>query len=717
VQSILHRSLQYVTNRQAVLLADAIFSRASVVPGILDAILICRDSAGDIKSAAQIKADCKRTGEEFLDVTHQIVQEAERQMCLNASSLNLWPASLGTGRTSLPALKITDPWPNKKKVLWIRFARAGTGDRDNSALLFDDNGDMLSRDEVQLDAEKTDAAVDRPVQAEMVITKEEFVSCLLSCPALSEPLRRMSSSDHSSTFQKPIKLDVRIEEAEAESEQFDFLTVQRGVLLEVWSHNRLRGDTFLGEAWMPSLESLAVPRELALPLQRKATGSRPDNYKDHATAEHPESVGGTLFLAAHWQLPAPKTVEPSTAAQAEEFRHTGHMRMMIRRVDQVHQLEERMGEHMTDAGIFIAAYVNNEITGKWYTEEGKSHPTPLFKSTASALTFAASQDPNDIGGAKVGTTGWNEQFDFTLRTGAFESRQESLRKSSAPGAKGAMAAQDLKHADLKVVFCGPSGRPDVQTGLVLQDMGSSHKIQVFLHDSIGDFLEKVSVACKQLAEQWRKNSGVQAQEVAKRYETASNTSQRVVMGFMPNAEHLKLMEPGWSVEEYRQILEQAHEDLTHWQPLDPFWTFDQYVAKFGFGGAQDEFPQLLRLVDASDNLHFDSHRYRRFLQEQQAHSARIEDLNEPNRCYAHALYRHLSDGGSAEWRPCMVRANQEDKGGKRKRSYKVSWAFTPSCVSATGLPRSPANPREDVLEEDAVLLAPAEPRILDTIDS
>merc|ERR1719387_2457845 len=43
VQGILARGLHHVTNRQAILLADAAFGRAHAVPGILDAVLVSGD--------------------------------------------------------------------------------------------------------------------------------------------------------------------------------------------------------------------------------------------------------------------------------------------------------------------------------------------------------------------------------------------------------------------------------------------------------------------------------------------------------------------------------------------------------------------------------------------------------------------------------------------------------------------------------------------------
>merc|ERR1711966_275495 len=70
--------------------------------------------------------------------------------------------------------------------------------------------------------------------------------------------------------------------------------------------------------------------------------------------------------------------------------------------------------------------------------------------------------------------------------------------------------------------------------------------------------------------------------------------------------------------------------------------------------------------------------------------------------FAYARCLHRDDGSSPEWRPCIARPD-----GAGKRSYKVSWAFTPNLSSEQD------GSQEQSYDEGSVLLAPREPEIID----
>merc|ERR1719160_215394 len=102
-----------------------------------------------------------------------MMREAERQCVAYRGTLNLWPDRVcsmdmrGKYRVNLTDLQISDSFSGYPKVLWIRYVCAGNGERRNKKLRGDGSG-AVQVEEVMLDVEGP----------HMVITKEEFVSCL-----------------------------------------------------------------------------------------------------------------------------------------------------------------------------------------------------------------------------------------------------------------------------------------------------------------------------------------------------------------------------------------------------------------------------------------------------------------------------------------------------------------------------------------------------------
>merc|ERR1712187_1036084 len=89
------------------------------------------------------------------------------------------------------ALKVSDPFYGQRKVLWIRYARAGDGERKQKKIDVDSNGTLAGDLFTELDM-NLDSQVG---MAQMCISKEEFVSCVLNSTLLSETLRQLSTSD------------------------------------------------------------------------------------------------------------------------------------------------------------------------------------------------------------------------------------------------------------------------------------------------------------------------------------------------------------------------------------------------------------------------------------------------------------------------------------------------------------------------------------------
>jgi hypothetical protein len=724
VQGVLARSLQYMTNRQAILLADAYFCRSRAVPGILDAVLVLGETIGDFSSIAAIKEEQRKNGKEVIDVSCQILLEAERQVCLTGGSLNLWPSWLQEANTSLKSFKVDDPWVGQKKVLVIRFSRAGKGDRNRCNLLFDENGEMVSKREIYLDADGTGASTDSLAQGhpEATLTKEEFVSCLLACPPIAEPLRRMSAADHSARQPRPLVLDVTLfsdltgsfadEGIELESM---FAHVNVSVLVEVWTGSLVPGmlDTFIGECWLPPMETLGpVPRQQVLILQRFAEGpaqSRPHGRKEKQQDLLDGMAVGALTVDASWLL------DEEGSAPGGDL--SGRLVLNVLRAEQL--LPKKFGRHIpgmsSEHPVFVTGYAWNETTSAWDAQPrmfgagGSPAPSPgshrsllgskerqLFKTHANQMVVA----PMPPSGEKRGSAEWQETYNIVL--GGPSDQQAS----------GTDTNTEVLSKQIKVCFgssveweratqngAGKASISSDQARMNQQDVPWGHQVEAYARDTIGDFMAKLTAASGQLATVWSTRPDALGKSTAQRYlDHVSRAAPQVLMVYAPSNDPTKLLKP-WTFDEYKRLCAEAWADLDHWQPLDPACTFEQYAARFPFCGPPDMLPPLLRVEEASETLRVKSHHYRRFVQEHEVTSSNLEDLNTERQAFAYARYLHKDDGNSPEWRPCIARAE-----GSSKRSYKVAWAFTPNLSAG----------QEPTFDEGSVLLAPREPEIVDS---
>lgn len=248
--------------------------------------------------------------------------------------------------------------------------------------------------------------------------------------------------------------------------------------------------------------------------------------------------------------------------------------------------------------------------------------------------------------------------------------------------------------------------------------GAGHRIEVYLSDTIQEFLTKLSLACKALALQWEQSTTVgveRATTMAYQYKQASDCAQYAVLAFVPAAEQpLSPLNSGDGKDPGASLMG-AHDDPSSWLPLDPVSTFGDYANRLGLGSGTGTFLPLLRVTPASRGLRLRNHRFRQFVQERMALEARPEDVDEEDRCFAYARYTHTRDGGSTEWRPCLARRCAELQAAGR-HCLSVSWAFHPplpvpgSEAVAAGEPLPAA--AGVILEESAVLLAPVLPRLL-----
>lgn len=315
VTQVLQRCMLNMSNRQAVMVADSIFNRAGVVPGICQAVLAAgTEHSGSCKySLTDILEDFESKKKPYVDVTREIVFEHERQCTVNGGLVNLFSPSYMMEKLNLLTLGISDPYPKQRKTLYVRFVRGGDGERCTEAIHIEENGDIeASHTEVHMDA----LSKDNPGSWAMSrVTKEEFVACFTSSPLLSESLRRLASCDATLHRALPIPLEVTIMDPQQDDIFQDLdesINLQQSILVEVWDSDFL-GMDFLGEAWLPPLSEFGPrPKDIVLPLQpadfrpeAEFGSSRQDskkNLKDEKLDPN-QKVTGEIFLSVTWVYP------------------------------------------------------------------------------------------------------------------------------------------------------------------------------------------------------------------------------------------------------------------------------------------------------------------------------------------------------------------------------------------------------------------------------
>ncbi|CAK8997389.1 unnamed protein product [Durusdinium trenchii] len=164
---LVRRSSLYLTAWQVVQLADRCFHRAGHSFALLDALLLPGLEVPPQQPGW--RRYCDESGRQYLDVTPQLSMVLERQLSDGGRRLRL---------QGLETLQLTDPFPDLSKILWLRFLRDG---EESSCAIRLENG-LGPLTEVEMDSDAT----------LHVLTKEEFISCILAHPELSEPLRRHS---------------------------------------------------------------------------------------------------------------------------------------------------------------------------------------------------------------------------------------------------------------------------------------------------------------------------------------------------------------------------------------------------------------------------------------------------------------------------------------------------------------------------------------------
>eukprot|EP00444_Apocalathium_aciculiferum_P007638 CAMPEP_0183416040 /NCGR_PEP_ID=MMETSP0370-20130417/23512_1 /TAXON_ID=268820 /ORGANISM="Peridinium aciculiferum, Strain PAER-2" /LENGTH=954 /DNA_ID=CAMNT_0025599531 /DNA_START=18 /DNA_END=2883 /DNA_ORIENTATION=+ len=744
---LLTRSLQSITNRQAMIIADDAFNRSGSVPGILDAILVQAEFVNaTYQSSSQLKKALESSRRQFLDITHQVVLMHELTMDKYPGDISLFP---GDETYNLSNMEITDPFPNSRKVLWIRYLRAGDGERFNAAIQVNPDGSFQAQN-LRLDM-KMDTAAGK---VQMSVTRDEFVTCVMCSPLLSECLRRLTLADcpwtrQQKTYPKPLNLDIIIADPaqEAEEEEFmDAMNARQGVVFEIWDYDLAKKDDFLGECWLPPLSMLtAEPRQFVLPVtkapeDRDPTQSRPDDnkFKDGKAIE----CTGNLFVEASWRFPHQDVDELVADAslegrfKKEEAMHTGELYIKVIKATELRLADKKLlGMNILSSNIvgnlgsdpYVWVYVRNEAVGKedkpvpgigvggWKKNSGTALHEPIMKTTWKKSTV------NPV---------WEEEKRILLQTGAFEKRTKrkgfGLGNLDITGRSGQRRedqhAIDVLHGrdDLRIQF--RSEEPNKPEQNKDEANRPRHNQLVYMSDTVHQFKAKLRNACREEAEARRttlnEKSAEEERKLVSQFDEASRgiSYRHAVMVFIPSQRLRELSQQmhqytqsekstAFSSKEYeyQRLYRLEEQDPSSWQPLDTIRTFEHYKAMYGFGL---ELPQRLRIVEGTEEYETKNTRYRQFQEEQKSWSQHVDSLNTEAECFGWAKYTHRNDGGSVEWRQAIV--NRPEMAIDGKRTYKTWFINTANSVRAGAVPGQTA--KEDLDFED-VLLAPPNARI------
>lgn len=714
--AILRRSMHFITNRAAMLVGDEVFSRSGTVPGILDAVIISGSEPDrNFTNPRELIESYTKSGKSFIDCKHQLIIEAEKQCNNRMGKINLWDASLENGKVTMSDLKIRDIFHLQSKLMWVRYVRAGDGERIQVQIPISMGGELDVKP-IELDMPETG---DLKSHVMTTISKEEFVACMLNNPMLSESLRQVSSSDNTkANTSNPIKLDVTISDpgqTYEDDDLFDALNVRQSILLEIWDHDTgPNRDDFLGECWLPPLGTIgASMKQFALPVvPYDPSNSRPGGTKKELDPQKNREIGGDLIVKASWKLPAKEPEETAPEGQEETLQqrvkreeqlHTGELMLEIVRAEGLRAADMR---RKSGSDPYVIAYVKNEAEdpkeGKqWRTNETTGTHEPIFKT-----------------GWKRGTINpeWNEAMKepFLLKTGAFEKRTRKkwalhnihISQRGRQNQKDQEALKviaDSEKDELKIYFTDPREGFDPKPGgqqPSKDEPGRQHGICVYLGDTIREFKQKLERACELEAEYWMKNK---KPELSENYKKVHMSIKHQVTVFVPSEKLRSLAQQGRTgANEYKRLYKLEDSDPSYWNPLDPIRTFQHYQSTYGFGAKQ---PQRLRINEGTEDYKIRNYRYRQFLADQEEMAKIPADMNEDGKCFGYGLYVHEKDQGSTEWRPCIADRPDGDR-------FKVDWLYTPKLESAEQGPEA-TQIRDDKeeLEQENLLLAPHMPKI------
>jgi len=347
--------------------------------------------------------------------------------------------------------------------------------------------------------------------------------------------------------------------------------------------------------------------------------------------------------------------------------------------------------------------VRNNRNPKW-TGEFKDSPFDIMTGSYEAR-FPPKQE------------GWYEEVKSVLRT---QRQRRHISEDREMNALKRFGAAGLKMKFFETL--PPENTPGSTEG------GDCHRMEVFLGDTVREFKSKLTQACEKEADYW---AGKAKTDLEAKFRNIRIGYKHLVMTFVPSPKVQRLYaQKLHEGQEYKHAYNQAIQDPSSWQPLDPTRTFGQYP-QFGFGRKQ---PQLLRIVEASESYKLVNLRFKEFEREQG--KATYQDRNERDECYGWAKYWHVNDTGVRpppstpnapapppavpitrdwEWRPAFISKGSGGTDGAPLK-YKVEWVFKP-LQPGGGSQKTPQDQKQldergrfELFKQD-VLLAPRCPLV------
>jgi len=677
VQSIFSRCMLNLTNRQAIQIADAAFNSHGVVPGILKVLLVGGEPSSYLgKSWKELEEAKVGT-----DVTAEIVAEHEKQIAENGGFLTLFRNEhMAFKKEIKQALNLRDmkiKGLGKISFLAVRYIQAGDGERLWKPVSVDKNGNIMDNSEILFD----DGA-DRKKNNR--VNKEEFISCMMASPLISEALRRLG---HCETFipQRPMRLDVEIMDPHKLDDTNRFVeevNAEHSILLEVWDADLFSKD-FLGECWLPPLSTLGpVEKQFVLPLKKadytefaEPWPSRKDDAKEiKATTATNAKVTGDLYVSVSWTFPIDvgkeiKGESVEERARMQEALHAGRLSLVIKRASGLRLSDAQKGRKCDP---LVTVWKRNDRTGAfglkpWCKTSSKNNTDkPVWNFTHTGIIHIEDKEEERHG-----------MFDHM-----FESRKERDRKEYDKNV-GVLNRQ-VQHVRINFNDTGRPGQKD----------GEHHSHLIYFSDTIREFKNKLEKACEDEAYHHANIRGDAAPESAM-YRDIKIHHQHLVMVFIPSREVHRLFTEGrMKDKEYVEAYDRAKKDPSNWQPLDPAMTFAQYPQFFKQRAGNGPLAEI-RVLEATEAYKLVNLRYKNF--DKSIRPPRVQDVNEWYKCYAMGKYVHKD--GSTEWRPCHAELAR----GKSRQSASnltIKWLHDPSCDQQLGT--------------DEVILVPRCPQIEDT---
>lgn len=679
-----------LSNRQALLISDSIFNRQGVVPGILEAIITAESSTyREKKSFAEVKT---AAGNNFYDATLQVMLEHERQIADNGGFLNLFYEPFYKEKP--PTLKDMgiEKYMMGAKTLWIRFVRAGDGERcfHGTPIKWDNYVNF------EWAEQKAEVPFDLGIRdVHTVITKAEFMSCLLNSPLLGESLRRMNASDTEQLQRSSLQLEVKILDPQGLQDDLELAQatdVSQSLLLEVWDGDLVSKD-FLGEVWLPPLSELTSNmKDYVLPLNAPDFTEEAENGPSrHVATKEPFKKGapkdpkktnmeitGDLYVSAAWEYPAYRVDETgkvvvsskraaipgdfhqvkkhkefdskleANRGETEEKLHTGMLTLKIARATNLRRSDAAKGK---DCDPQVQLWIRNDAMENGHGRWKKRH---LHR------TKTITNDRNPV---------WKDEkpMSYDIMQGEYESRFPPKDDTWSEAAKNLFKSSRQKRYQ-REERAAQAVRRFGKDGLTLMfgsaakrgEEGSNHRVDLYMSDTIRDFKVKCTEACNKEFAYWENMGNTKSTNAAK-YQDIVIGYAHLVMVFIAPQSVIRLQEQRLQGKpEYEHKMKNAIVDPSNWQPLDPSETFENYSRKYHFGQSGRE-PPKIQIIEATDLYKKTNLRYKAYAEARNQEST--TDMNRDDQCFGWALYEHENDGlsRSTEWRQAIIKkAKPED---------------------------------------------------------